>query len=437
MSEQRTAARLTRGARRPALAVALFALVTALTLVDLLFVLLVPDTGSAASWGGGGLVFDLAFPLALWSFPLVGVLICRRRPENAVGWLLLAIGLAWGVANLTSYADYGVNLHPGSLPAASLVAVVASGMWLPAVGLTTTYLVLLFPNGHLLTRRWRLVAYLSGFAIVFGYLTLVLTPGPLADAGYPHTTNPLGIEALRGVAGPAKLGILLLPVSIALSAAGLVVRFRRSHGVERLQLTWLAAAAAAVAAIYVVVQPLSVVVAGRRGGAIPSWLLLAQDVALLSFALIPIAIGFAVLRYRLYEIDVIIRRTLVYGSLLVVLSAIYLGGLVLAGAALRSVTGLSSSLAVTLSTLAVAAAFQPLRRRIQRAVDRRFYRGSYDAALTLEAFSSRLREHVDLEAMRGEVVSVVHASLRPAHAALWLAPRAETAAPPVERVELG
>jgi hypothetical protein len=436
MSEQRTAARPTRGARRPTLAVALFALATALMMVDLLLVLLVPDTGSAASWGGGGLAFDLAFPLALWSFPLVGVLICRRRPENAVGWLLLAIGLAWGVANLTSYADYGLNVHPGSLPAAGLVAVVGSAMWLPAVGLTTTFLLLLFPDGHLLTRRWRLVGYLSGCAIAFGYLTLVLTPGPLADAGYPHTTNPLGVEALRSVLGPAKLVILLLPVSIALSAASVVARFRRSHGVERLQLTWLAAAAAAVAAIYVVVQPLSVALVGN-GAPTPGWLLMAQDVALLSFALIPVAIGFAVLRYRLYEIDVIIRRTLVYGSLLVVLAAIYLGGLVLAGAALRSVTGLSSSLAVTLSTLAVAAAFQPLRRRIQRAVDRRFYRGSYDAALTLEGFSSRLREQVDLESMRGEVVAVVHASLRPAHAALWLAPRAEGAAPPAERIELG
>jgi hypothetical protein len=205
------------------------------------------------------------------------------------------------------------------------------------------------------------------------------------------------------------------------SAASLVVRFRRAHGPERQQLRWLAASAAAVAVIYAVVEPVSALVDSGSGQA-PQWLTVAEDVALVSFALIPIAIVFAVLRYRLYEIDVIIRRTLVYAVLVAVLAAMYLGGVTLVGGILRGATGGSGALSVTLSTLAVAAAFQPLRGRIQRAVDRRFYRARYDASRTLEAFSGRLREQVDLETVTDEVLAVVRHTLQPAHATMWLKP---------------
>jgi hypothetical protein len=213
--------------------------------------------------------------------------------------------------------------------------------------------------------------------------------------------------------------ILVVVAMMVASAASLVVRYRRSRGPERQQVKWLAAAAAGVAAVYAVVVPVGAVV-DPSSQHTPAWLSVAQSASLLSFGLIPVAIVFAVLRYRLYEIDVIIRRTLVYAALVAVLAAVYLGGVTLVGGVLRTVAGGSGAIGVTVSTLLVAAAFQPLRARIQRAVDRRFYRGRYDAARTLESFSGRLREHVEIETVSGEVLDVVRQTLQPAHVSLWL-----------------
>jgi hypothetical protein len=203
------------------------------------------------------------------------------------------------------------------------------------------------------------------------------------------------------------------------SAASLVVRYRRARGLERQQVKWLAGAAAGVASAYAVVVPLGGYVDPSSQDT-PAWLSAAQTLSLLSFCLIPVAIVFAVLRYRLYDIDVIIRRTLVYAVLVASLAALYLGGVTLIGGVLRDVTGGSGAIGVTVSTLAVAGAFQPLRARIQRMVDRRFYRGRYDAARTLEAFSGRLREQVEIETVSGEVLDVVRQTLQPAHVSLWL-----------------
>jgi hypothetical protein len=217
------------------------------------------------------------------------------------------------------------------------------------------------------------------------------------------------------------VAIFVVVLMMVASAASLVVRYRRARGPERQQVKWLAAAAAGVAAVYAVVVPVGAVVDPSSQDT-PAWLSAAQTASLLSFALIPVAIVFAVLRYRLYEIDVIIRRTLVYTALVVVLAAIYLGGVALAGGALRSLTGGSGAIGVTLSTLLVAAGFQPLRARIQRAVDHRFYRARYDAARTLEAFSGRLRDQVEIDAVSGEVLEVVRQTLQPVHATIWLKP---------------
>ena len=375
--------------------------------------------GQGWSSSGGSIVTEGAFVLTLLTFSVVGVMIATRRPENAIGWLLLGIGLAWSVANST-YSDYGLLLHPGSLPFAGAVAAVAGNFWVPPIGLSGTFLILLFPDGRLLTRRWRWVGWLSGIAIVVGTLSLVLKPGRMGDLGYPHTTNPLGISSLSTVITIAQAAIILIPVCMALSALSLVLRYRRSHGAERMQMKWLAAAAATVALIYAIVEPVSIAL--TLHSATPGWLSALQGVALFSFFLVPVAIGFAVLRYRLFEIDVIIQKTLVYTTLVAMLAALYLGGIAALGWIARAATGQSGAVAVTLSTLAVAAAFQPLRGRIQSAVDRRFYRARYDAARTLEMFNSQLRRQIDLDSLRADVLGIVGSTMHPSHASLWLRP---------------
>jgi hypothetical protein len=376
--------------------------------------------GSDASWSGGGFWTNAAFVLAVFPFPLTGMLIVTRRPENRIGWLLLAVGVGWGITNVSSYSDYAILLHH-PLPGAAALGAIGGASWVVPIGLTGTFLILLFPDGRLPGPRWRVVAWISGWAIGAGLVVGLLTPGPMTSGGYPHTDNPFGVAALAGVLDPLHLLILLIPAMMIASAVALIVRFRRSHGVARQQVKWLAAGAGLVAITYLIIETASVTVA-PQGTHAPTWLLVIQGFALVSFGLIPAAIGIAILRYRLFDIDRLVRRTLVYAVLVALLALIYLGGVFTLESAVRAVSGSSSTLAVTLSTLAVAAAFQPLRRRIQRTVDRRFYRARYDAARTLEAFSARMRGEIDLEALTGDVVGVVRDALHPAHAAVWLRP---------------
>ncbi|HEY7258082.1 MAG TPA: hypothetical protein VH459_03390 [Gaiellales bacterium] len=399
-------------------ATAFLGLCVALFVFSGTFGILASDAKQSGSWSGGGVWIGLALVVAIVTYPAAGWLVAARRPENPIGWLLLTIGAAWGAAFTSTYSDYTLKLHH-DLPGGALVAVVGSAFWLPAIGITGTFLLLLFPDGHLPGRRWRYVAWAGAAAISIALCYLIFRPGSLADAGYPGVQNPLGIGALRPVLGAGWLAILVVVAMMVASAASLVVRYRRARGPERQQIKWLAAAAAGVAAVYAVVVPLGSYVDPSSQDT-PAWLSAAQSASLLSFGLIPIAIVFAVLRYRLYEIDVIIRRTLVYAVLVAVLAALYLGGVTVVGGLLRTITGGSGAIGVTVSTLAIAAAFQPLRTRIQRAVDHRFYRGRYDAARTLESFSGRLRERVEIEAVSGEVLDVVRQTLQPAHVSLWL-----------------
>ena len=403
---------------RGGLATAAFALCSALFLFALTFGVLARDADQSSSWSAGGLWGGIAYLGAVFTYPAAGWLLAARRPDNPIGWLLLVIGASWGFSATATYADYTVKLHH-DLAGGPVLAVLGNGCWLPAVGITGTFLLLLFPDGHLLGRRWRYVAWTSAVAMVVGVLGLVLNPGPLGDAGYPGVQNPLGVDALSTVLDASWVAIFVVVVMMVASAASLVVRYRRARGPERQQVKWLAAAAAGVAAVYAVVVPVGALVDPSSQDT-PAWLSAAQTASLLSFGLIPIAIAVAVLRYRLYEIDVIIRRTLVYAVLVAVLAGLYLGGVTLVGGLLRDLTGGSGAIGVTVSTLAVAAAFQPLRARIRRAVDHRFYRGRYDAARTLESFSGRLREQVDIETVSGEVLDVVRQTLQPAHVSLWL-----------------
>ncbi|MDP9343063.1 MAG: hypothetical protein M3Q23_13445 [Actinomycetota bacterium] len=354
------------------------------------------------------------FGLLVFVFPLVGILILTRQSGNTIGWILLAIGgVAAASGVLTSYAEYGLRTHPGSLPGADVALAISGPSWAPIIGIIGTYLLLLFPDGRPPSPGWRWVGWLSAVGIGGTMVGLTIVPGNFADSGYPNVINPLGIEALRGVEWIAFLFIPLIPISIVLSAISLVRRFRRSTGTVRLQLKWLTAAAAVTAVLYA----FAFAVPGNWGSTkAPAYVSVIQTMGVLSFFLIPIAIGFAILRYRLYDIDVVINKALVYGSLTAVLAGVYVGLAV----GLGSFVGRDNSLVIAGSTLVVAALFRPARRRIQGFIDRRFYRRKYDAQRTLEAFTARLRDQVDLDELHAHLLAVVDETVRPASISLWL-----------------
>lgn len=378
---------------------------------------------NAASWGGG-MLGDLSFLLVVLSFPLVGLLILRRQPRNRIGWLLELVGLLWGLSVfIDDYTTYGLVVNPGSLPGAAVLAGLGAGDWAPGIGVMGTFLILLYPDGHLPSPRWRPVAWVAATSIVVVTLTIAFSPGTLDNSAVPGMDNPLGSETAR----PFLVALLavflpLLPLSIVASAVALVQRFRRSTGVERLQLKWLATAGGVVAALYLATMASTLatdlIPYAKSGG---FWLDLLQTVSILSFVLIPTAIGIAILRHRLYGIDMVINRALVYGSLTLMLAGVYVGSVLLLQLALSPLTR-QSDLAVAGSTLAVAALFRPARTRVQSAVDRRFYRHRYDAARTLDDFASRLRHQVDLDTVGADLRTTVEETVQPTHLTLWIRP---------------
>ena len=357
-------------------------------------------------------------------FPLVGALIASRRPENPIGWLCLVDGLLWTTTDMLDYHSLYVMASPGSVPFPVVLAGVNHWLWVPTVGLLGTYVFLLFPDGRLPSRRWRPLAWLSGVVIASGSLGLMLSPGPL---DMPRgIRNPFGLEAAPWVAVAAYAILPLLPLCMLASALSLVMRYRRSRGDVRQQIKWIAFAASLVALTYLIaivalfIHPSEIWFAAG----LPLWLDLIEYAALLSITSVPIAIGFAVLKYRLYDIDLIINRTLVYGSLTGALALVYFGGVTVTQALFRNITGQEQlpQLVVVVSTLLIAALLNPLRRRIQSFIDRRFYRAKYDARKILEAFSVRLRDETDLEALNEDLVEVVRETMQPAHVSLWLRP---------------
>ena len=357
-------------------------------------------------------------------FPLVGALIASRRPENPIGWLCLVDGLLWTTTDMLDYYSVYGMASPGSVPFPVGLAGVNHWLWVPTVGLLGTYVFLLFPDGRLPSRRWRPLAWLSGVVIASGSLGLMLSPGPL---DMPRgIRNPFGLEAAPWVAVAAYATLPLLPLCMLASALSLVMRYRRSRGDVRQQIKWIAFAATLVALTYLIaivalfIHPSEIWFAAG----LPLWLDLIEYAALLSITSVPIAIGFAVLKYRLYDIDLIINRTLVYGSLTAILAGVYFGGVTVTQVLFRDLAGQQElpQLVVVVSTLLIAALFTPLRRRIQSFIDRRFYRAKYDARKILEAFSVRLREETDLEALNEDLVEVVRETMQPAHVSLWLRP---------------
>jgi hypothetical protein len=372
----------------------------------------------AADLGVGSLVGGGLF----LAFPLVGVLIASKRPKNAVGWLCLAIGVLWTLGGLLDYYGYYGAATPGSVPFPIVAAGISNWIWVPAVGLLGTYVLLLFPDGRLPSRRWRPLAWLSGTVILLLSVGVLLAPGRLDNLA--GVRNPFGIEGADWLTVGVYAVLPLLPLCMLASALSLVLRFRRSGGEERQQIKWIAFSASVVVVVYAIAMIASIVSpeeAWTTAGSV-WWLNLLTYAVLSSFTLVPIAVGIAVLKYRLYEIDLLINRALVYGPLSAMLALIYAGGVVGMQTILRAIAGQESTLAVVASTLAIAALFNPLRRRVQAFVDRRFYRSKYDARKTLEGFSAKLRDETDLEALNKELVGVVSETMQPAHASLWLRP---------------
>jgi len=333
-------------------------------------------------------------------YSVIGAIIASRLPNHPIGWICCAIGLIAAVDHFGGeYAVYALLAQPHPLPGGKAMLWLQGWFWMLFVGLIV-FLLLLFPTGRLPSSRWRPFAWVSVAVISVGVI-------------YSSAISP----DVRFDAPPNPIQLLILGLGLV-AAASVVVGRRGARGVERQQIKWLlyaapiwfVGAAFKIAVFYFMQVEASwalwagylLVAVGGLGG--------------------PIAIGIAILRYRLYEIDIIINRTLVYGALTAMLVAVYVGSIVLLQGLLRALTGQESQLAIVASTLTVAALFNPLRRRIQSFIDRRFYRRKYDARKTLEAFSAKLRDETDLEALNNELVGVVKETMQPAHVSLWLRP---------------
>jgi len=352
----------------------------------------------------------LFVPAIAVAFSVVGALVASRHPNNAVGWIFHGVAVSAGLSGLArGFVDYG--LHGGSEPGSLVGAAAAYSdvSWIPFVLIPATFLLLLFPDGHLPSRRWRSVAWCAGAGIIGGLFTEGARSQPFDD--FPTVKNPFAIDS--AVMEPlTALSFLLLFVGMLGSAAALVLRFRHAARVQRQQIKWLAAAGGLVAMTF----PIVLVLYDTVGSSV------ADSTIMLTVLGLPIAAGIAILRYRLYDIDVVINRALVYGVLTATLAGAYLGSVLLLQLLLSGLTA-DNGLAVAGSTLAVAALFQPARRRIQATVDRRFYRRKYDAARTLEAFAVRLRDELDLDSLQGELRAVVAGTMQPAHVSLWMSQR--------------
>jgi hypothetical protein len=361
--------------------------------------------------------------LAAVSAASVGAVMASRRPAHPVGWLLLGLGLSVPAFEVVDgYARYGLLARPGSLPAARYLVVYSPALFLAGLA-CAGFVLLLTPSGSLPSpaRRWRWWARAVGAAPVVFLLTVALLPEPL-DPTYQSVVNPLGLHgglplAVLLVAANLLAGAVVL-LTVPVAGVSLVVRFRRARGLERQQLRWVAFAAglASVAAAFVLAG-VSLPTSAGLTLAMINW---GGGVCLV---LLPLAIGAAVLRYRLYDLDRIVSRTLAYGLLTVLLG----GGYAAVVLGLGQLLGRDSPLVVAGATLAVAGVFQPARRRSQRGVDRRFNRRRYDAARTIAAFSARLRDEIGLDTLTGELLGVVEQTMQPTQVSLWLRPSVSAA----------
>lgn len=377
--------------------------------------------------GVGGVLVEVLIGGVLLGFVAMGMVVVSHRPGNPVGWILAGAGVLTVTAGFAeAYAVHALFTDPGLLPGGEVMAWLSLWVFIPSLFATPALLFLLFPDGRLLGRRWRVVLWLVVATTGAAVTSVILAP-VLNDAPFKGVSNPLGIvvppalhEALANFGWPGMaLGLLA-------SAAAMVVRLRSSRGVERQQLKWIAAASAVLS-----IASLTGVVSYFAG-----YETIGSLLTILGFFLVSFAAGYAILRYRLYDIDAIINKTLVYGSLTLSLAAVYLAVVAFSGYIIRALTGSESQITIVASTLAIAALFGPLRKRIQTFVDRRFYRQKYDAAKTLEAFSAKLRDETSLDSLGENLTAAVEEALRPSHASLWLWPTGESVNPASLRPEV-
>jgi hypothetical protein len=386
---------------------------TALSLLLLALNLSHPSIRVAEPWAEESVI--------VLAFSTVGAVIASRRPKNLVGWIFCGIGLLAGVVHLSSeYAVYALLAEPNSLPNGRAAAWIRSWDWVPFLGLFV-FLFVMFPDGRLHSDRWRWFARLVGLVVLIGTILAAFQPGPVDAISYGAVENPLGIEPLRSVNANSPVG----PVQTLLFALGLVAvgslfaRRVRAGGVERQQLKWFTYATT--------VLVIGTILAHSISEAVDSlWLWgIGSILVMLGLIGVPVSMGVAILRYRLYEIDLIINKTLVYGSLTAILALVYFGSVTFLQYLFSLLTGRANTIAIVATTLAIAALFSPLRRRIQGFIDRRFYRRKYDAARTLEAFGAKLRDETDLERISEDLVEVVNETMQPAHVSLWVRPSQE------------
>jgi hypothetical protein len=367
--------------------------------------------GVPLSVANGNFEQDSSLLLAFAAFMVVGAIIVAHRPGNAVGWIFSAIGLLTATGVLaTEYAAYVSRTRSGSLPGVVLAAWYSSWWWYPTLVLVLVFTPLVFPTGRLLSTRWRPVAVVAAAGTAAIIILSALQP-TLQNEDHP-VRNPIGLAGVpdpeEGALGAILFGLLLLCSAAAVTSVAL--RFRRSQGVERQQLKWFTYAATLLILFLLLSDyliPQSGVVEVLYGFVV---------------ALVPIAAGVAILRYRLYDIDRLINRTLVYGLLTALLGAVYAAAVLVLGQLFGGVGGNPPSWAVAGATLAVAALFQPARSRTQAVVDRRFNRRKDDAAKTIQAFSTRLRDQIDLDTLSAELLAVVDQTMEPTRVSLWLRP---------------
>jgi hypothetical protein len=361
-----------------------------------------------SGWQGAGNTSDtsgVALFCALFAFATMGALVAAHVPRNPMGWIFLAIPFGGALAGITeNVAFQGLVYKPGSIPGAMAFAWVYAWAWYPIIGLLG-FVLLLYPTGTVPGPRWRFLAWALGVVLVVMTLGYMFYPGPLdKDTRLPD--NPLGIGLLKGVFDNSDRAASISMAGLVVAAvASVVVRFRRSRGDERQQMKWMAFAAAVLMAGFILQGPLG----------------LGDVVFAVAISMLPVALGIALFKYRLYDVDRVINRTLVYGASTALLGGAY-GGLVIASQALFSTVDGGSNFAVALSTLVVAALFMPVRGRVQRFVDRRFYRSKVDAEATLAQFGARVRREADLESLLTELHGAVHEALQPADVWLWLRP---------------
>ncbi len=402
------------------LAWVVFALSVAMFTVSGLAEIADPARIEQTAWTVSNAVAQAALVVAFASFSVVGLLVARRQPDSTIGWLSLVIGLLWGATVSTEeYARFGLETHPGSLPAPILVAALGVWLWVPAVGLMGTFLILLFPDGRLPSPRWRPVAALSAVTIAVVSLVSMFEPTSLNDFAVPGLENPLAIPAVNPVVEALMVTIIVLPICMLACAVALIQRYRRSAGQERLQLKWLAAAGGFVAAFYL--SNISVYVGSEIiGYELPegTWTDVWTSMILASFGLVPVAIGIAVLKHRLYEIDVVISRALVVGALGAFITAVYVGIVVGIGALIGQQRP-SVALSVV-ATAVVAVAFQPVRERVQRWANRLVYGERATPYEVLADFASRVTGRYTTAELLPRLAQTVSDGLGGARVEVWV-----------------